>query len=57
MPTSWRGFDLARELWCLARLLPSVQAWAYFDWHDPVPAIVLAVTARRRLTRLENPPP
>ena len=47
--------SLPRELIHLARQLPSVRAFAYFDWWDPLPAIVLVATARRRLKLLENP--
>lgn len=50
-----REISLVRELMHLARQLPSVRACAYFDWRDPLPAIVLAATARRRLKLLENP--
>jgi D-aspartate ligase len=50
-----REISLVRELLHLARLLPSVRAWAYFDWRDPLPTIMLAVTAPRRLNLLESP--
>jgi len=46
---------LVRELWNLAKRLPRVRAWAYFRWSDPLPSIVLALTARRRLKLLQNP--
>ena len=46
---------LARELWSLVKRLPRVRAWAYFDWRDPLPSLVLALTVRRRLKLLETP--
>jgi predicted ATP-grasp superfamily ATP-dependent carboligase len=50
-----REIGLGRELLRLLRLLPAVRAWAYFDWRDPLPTIMLAISARRRLTLLETP--
>lgn len=50
-----RNISLLREVASLIGRLPSVGAWAYFDWRDPMPAVVLALTVRRRLKLLENP--
>ena len=50
-----REVGLSKELWNLAKRLPRVRAWAYFCWGDPLPSIVLALTARRRLKLLQNP--
>ncbi len=49
-----RDISLGRELWSLAKRLPKVQAWAYFDWHDPLPSFILVMTVRRRLKMLES---
>ena len=50
-----REIGLVRELWCLAKRLPRVRAWAYFSWRDPFPSVLLALTAPRRLKLLQNP--
>ena len=49
-----RDISLGRELWSLAKRLPKVQAWAYFDWRDPLPSFILVMTARRRLKMLKS---
>ncbi|MCP5371417.1 MAG: hypothetical protein H6907_06740 [Hyphomicrobiales bacterium] len=49
-----RDISLTREVWSLLKRLPKVRAWAYFDWRDPLPSLLLAATVRRRLRLLEN---
>lgn len=49
------NISLIREFWSLAMRLPRVSTWAYFDIRDPLPSVLLALTARRRLKLLQNP--
>ena len=49
-----RDISLVRELWVLAKRLRKVSAWAYFDWRDPSPNFILALTILRRFRLLEN---
>ena len=50
-----RDIGFLREVLNLAGRAARVGAWAYFDWRDPMPAVILAMTVRRRLKLLENP--
>lgn len=49
-----RALSVGAELWRLVRRLPRVGAWAYFDWRDPLPSVLLVCTVLRRLKMLEN---
>ncbi|NKB56454.1 MAG: hypothetical protein GKS00_08970 [Alphaproteobacteria bacterium] len=49
-----RNISLTREVWDLLKRLRKVRSWAYFDWRDPLPSIILALTVRRRLKLLES---
>ena len=49
-----RETSIFKELYYLARRLPSIRACAYFDSRDPLPSLMLLTTAVARLKRLET---